>query len=357
MNTFFKTLIIISLSFFFSASGFSQINTPEESNSAQTIDSLKVQIVKLEKLIEQNSYTRIPNKDFENIIDNRIQKSMRDMFNWWLLVIAAIVSVLGYFTKKYATNYLQSIVDSTVNQLKKEYEGKIESIISQHYSSVVVSLIDVKQETLENKQSITDELEILELKKHMTDESINLTENKKVNLIDTIMRCYYKSDFEHRIEKMITLIREYEGKFMLYSSTYYNAALAFGDMYNQYGLKDYLNSAIENCNKAIKIKPDYGLAYSQKLEIYVMAMLKAFDDTERLQYEEELLKVFKDIENNSSQILCPKLIERLEIDKNYFAGPYIEILYKEYADEMAKITARATPGQSQIETSDISMNS
>ncbi|MDP2335865.1 MAG: hypothetical protein Q8N05_05360 [Bacteroidota bacterium] len=346
MNAILKSLLIISFSIYFSINGFSKTDVQNDNTSintsSATIDSLKTQIIKLEKLIEQNSYTRIPNKDFENIIDNRIQKSMRDTVNWWLLVIGIIISVLGYFANKYALAYLQTIVDGTVNQLNKENEEKIISIISHHYSSVVVSLIDFKKETLEKKETISEEQDIEELKNYLTDESITINENKKVYLIDTIMRCYYKSDFSQRIEKMIALIREYEDKFILLSSTYVNAAIAFSDMYDRYGTKDYLNSAIENCNKSIKKTPDYGLAYAQKLELYVMAMSKAFDNVEKQYYENELLKVFNDIENNRSQYLCSELIDRLEIDKNYFAGPYIETLFHEYADEMAKITDRAT---------------
>ncbi len=40
-------------------------------------DSLKTQIVKLEKLIKDGSYAIIPNKDFENIIDGKIENSIQ----------------------------------------------------------------------------------------------------------------------------------------------------------------------------------------------------------------------------------------------------------------------------------------
>jgi hypothetical protein len=112
-------------------------------------------------------------------------------------------------------------------------------------------------------------------------------------------------------------------------------------MYDRYGAKDFLNSAIENCNKSIKILPDYGLAFALKLELYTIALSNAFDDAEHKQYENELLKVFKDIENNTSQGLCPELIGRLEVDKESFMEPHLEKLYQEYPDQMAKIKARA----------------
>lgn len=320
----------------------------KSTSSAETIDSLNTRLGKLEKVAEEGSYTRIPNKDFENIIDNKIQKSMRDTVNWWLIVIAALVSVLGFLVNKYAKAYLKTIIEGKVNQLKKENEEKIESLTNQHFATVINTLTEFKIESITKKQHMVEEIIVDDLKKFLKDESKTIAEHNKVLLIDTIMRCYYYSNFTERIEKMIKLIREYEGEFTLMTTTYVNAAIAFCDMYERFGAKDFLNSAIENCNKSIKILPDYGLAFSQKLELYMMAISKAFDAAERKLYETELFKVFKDIENNNSIDLCTELIDRLEVDRNYFAGPYIENLYHDYPAEMAKITARATPVSQQI---------
>lgn len=346
MKTLIKPLVILLVSICFSTLCFSnsdaQKNVNLASSSIETTDSLKAQIAKLEKTIDQGSYTRIPNKDFENIIDNKIQKSMRDTINWWLLVTAALVSALGFLVNKYANAHLQAIVDEKVNLLKKENEEKIKSLSNHYFSTVIDSLLDFKIETITKKNNKVDESVVDDLKSYLADENMTITEQKKVFLIDTIMRCYYYGNYPQRIEKMIDLIREYEEKFTLIETTYANAAIAFSGMFDRYGTKDFFISAIENCNKSIKILPDYGLAFAQKLELYIMAISKAFDDAEKKQLENELLKVFKDIENNTSTYLCNELISRFEIDKNSYLGPYLEKLYHEYQVEMAKITARAT---------------
>lgn len=321
-------------------------------SSNEVNDSLKTQIIKLEKQIEQGSYTRIPNEDFENIIDNKIQKSMRDTINWWLFVIAALFSVLGFLVNKYAKAYFQTIIDDKVNNLKKENEEKIKSISNRYFSSVIESLLDFKIDMITKKNHKIEETVVDDLKSYLSDENMIINEQKKVFLIDTIMRCYYYNNYPQRIEKMIDLIREYEEKFTLIETTYANAAIAFSGMYDRYGTKDFLVSAIENCNKSIKILPDYGLAFAQKLELCIMAISKAFDDKEREQYKNELLKVFKDIENNSSTYLCTELIDRFEVDKNSYLGPYLDILYAEYHDELAKIIARTTSGSQPITPTD-----
>jgi len=354
-----KSLIIILVSICLSINCFPElkaqnVNSPTFASN-EVNDSLKAQIIKLEKQIEQGSYTRIPNEDFENIIDNKIQKSMRDTINWWLFVIAALFSVLGFLVNKYAKAYLQTIIDEKVNNLKKENEEKIKNISNHYFSSVIESLLDFKIDMITKKNNKIDENVVDDLKSYLSDENMIISEQKKVFLIDTIMRCYYYNNYPQRIEKMIDLIREYEEKFTLIETTYANAAIAFSGMYDRYGTKDFLISAIENCNKSIKILPDYGLAFAQKLELCIMAISKSFDETERKQYEYELLKVFKDIENNTSTYLCAELIARFEIDKTSYLGPYLDKLYAEYPDEMAKIITRTTSGTQPI-NSDILTN-
>jgi hypothetical protein len=339
-------LLIVTELFIVSLNSFSETETIKVSkydlNSRIETDSLKNRISHLENIVNEDAYTRIPNKDFENILDNKIQKSMREIVNWWLIIIAALISILGFLAAKYANTLLQNIVESRVNQLKKENEEKIKNISNHYFSSVIDSLLDFKIETITKKNYQVEEPVVDDLKSYLTDESITINESKKVFIIDTIMRCYYYSNFPKRIDNMIALIKEYEEKYKLYSSTYINAAIAFSEYYDNYGTIDYFNSAIENCNKSIKILPDYGLAYAQKLELYTMAISKAFDDAKKGQLGLELLKVFKDIENNKSTYLCAELIKRVEVDRQSFMEPYLKILYEQYPLEMSKIEARAT---------------
>jgi hypothetical protein len=305
-------------------------------------DSLKSQIVKLQKLIEDGSYTRIPNKDFENIIDGKIEQSIQEIVKWWLFIIGVVFSVLGFFGIKYSNKYLENMVDTKITALKAENEETVKSISNRYFSAIGDSLVDFRIEVLAKKNHLVEVAEIDSFKNILDLDSITITDHKKVQVIDTIMRCYYVSNDADRINKMIDLIKEYEQEYTLLPSTYYNAAVAFSKMFNDFGNKNYLDSAIENCNKSINMLPDYGLAFGLKLELYMMAIAKAFDDNEIKHFKNELLKVFKDIENNKSLYLCSELIERLDIDKDYYFKPYIERLYKEYPDEMLKISARVT---------------
>ncbi len=356
MKTKLRFFVIVVFILSYTTIGFSNLKAQNAKQSSspteQTNDSLKAQVHKLKGEIQEGSYTRIPNRDFENILDNKIQKSLREILNWWLVIVAALVSGLGFLANKYAKAYIQTMVDEKVKQLNLENKEQIKSISTHYFSSVIDSLLDFKIENITKKNNKVDEPVVDDLKSYLDDESITINERKKVYLIDTIMRCYYYSNYPQRIEKMIALIREYEEKLILLETTYVNAAIAFSDMYDRYGTKDFLTSAIENCNKSIKILPDYGLAFAQKLELYIMAMSKSFDENERKQFESELFRVFKDIENNTSVYLCNELVARLEVDKKSYLGPYLEILFRDYADQTQKITDRV-PKPAEEETPSI----
>jgi len=345
-----RYLIIVSFSICLATNCYSVNDTRKDDNlivKTTENDSLKARINKLEKLIEDGSYTRIPNKDFENLIDNKIQGSIRDTIKWWIIFIGALITVLGFIANKLANTYLQNIVDGKVNQLKNENEERIKSISNHYFSIVIDSLLEFKIGNIAKMDYVVEESVVNDLERiYLKDDSISITRKNKVYLIDTIMHCYYcNPNFQDRIKKMIELIKKYEEEYTLLASTYFNAAIAFSVMYHKYGSKDSLNAAFENCNKSLKILPDYGLAFALKLELYIMAISKAFDLAEETQFKNELLKVFKDIENNQSEILCKELISRLEMDKESYFLPYLENLYQEYAVEMTKIIVRSSADQ------------
>jgi hypothetical protein len=345
MKTISKAVMIILFLICLPICSFSNIGNQQYKASTENVttvnDSLKLEIIKLQESIKENAYTRIPNKDFENIIDGKIEKSIREIVKWVVFIIGVFFSVLGFFGFKYSNKYLDNAIDNKLKELKSGNEETIKSISNKYFSTIGDSLIDFKIEAISKKNHVAEAREIDDFKNSLNNDSITISDYKKALVIDTIMRCYYYSSDPDKTKKMIALIKEYEQKYTLSHTTYINAAIAFSDMYEKFGSKDYFDSAIENCNKSINILPDYGLAFSQKLELLIMATAKAFDDTEMKHYQNQLLKVFKDIENSKSSILCFELTERFEVDKKSFLKPYIEKLYNEYPDEMAKITARS----------------
>src|SRR5579872_662959 len=100
MTPTLKIIIIAFILIFFSNSSRSQSNDRQNQsqgvNSSVSADSLKNQINRIQQTIADSSYTRIPNKDFETIIDNKIEKSLQETIKWYLIIISAIASLLSF---------------------------------------------------------------------------------------------------------------------------------------------------------------------------------------------------------------------------------------------------------------------
>ncbi len=318
---------------------FAPYNDAANSNQP-LIDSLTHKIERLEQTIAEGSYTRIPNQDFENIINNKIETSLRETVNWWLLIIAAVVSVVGFLVNRYAKQHLQTILDERAVALKSEMGNRIEEISQEYFSNVIETLIDFKTETISKNNFVVDTKTISELRKYIDNNNLHVSEDKKIMLIDTIMCCYYYTDFDDRTEKMIELIECYEKEFSLLASTYANAALAFMHMYQIYGTSDFMKSAVENCSRAINKAPDYGVAYAIKLELQVIALEKAYNEEGRQLHLTALERAFKEIENNNSVHLAHDIVSRLNNDRSSYLNPYVEQLYTQYPKEMEAIQAR-----------------
>src|SRR5687767_12853990 len=126
MKSMVTPFVIFSLGFFLLV-GLINVNAQRITNSARTIDSLNGEIESLKKSIAEGSYTRIPNRDFENIIDNKIQRSMRETVQWWLVIVGGIISLLGVVATRYAKSYLQNLVGIKISELRKENEERIKT--------------------------------------------------------------------------------------------------------------------------------------------------------------------------------------------------------------------------------------
>lgn len=306
-----------------------------------TKDSLQKRIAVLEAAMSEEGYTRIPNQDFENIIDNKIRSSIKDTLEWWLIILGALVSLIGFLINKYAKVYLEDRITKKSLELQKINDEKINQLASKYFSGVLETMVDFKLEMIEKKDFKVDETTVEELKTYLNDDSLKISYNKKVHLIDVIMTCYYYSDLGNRNQNMIRLIKEYEEKYTLLPTTYANAAIAFKSLYHYYGNKASFDSTLENIDKSLKALPDYGLAFALKIELYIMALNKSYDANEVKDYEEKLLKVFKEIDINNSKVLMQELISRMKVDSKSME-PYLEAIKTKYPMIMSRLEALYT---------------
>ena len=82
-------------------------------------------------------------------------------------------------------------------------------------------------------------------------ENLDISRELNIQVIDTMMRCYYHTKDDKKYEKMVALIKTYEDRYELLPETYVNAAIAFSNNYELYGTADLRETAMSYCDKSI----------------------------------------------------------------------------------------------------------
>ncbi len=344
-----KKLVAIII-FFCVAAGAQAQQTSAEPN-ARRLDSL-------EKVLYEGNYVRIPNADFENIIDSKISSTIRDEVKTWLWIIVSFFGALMTLLTFYLNRRLK---DEVKESLDKETTSIAESIqkLADSQEALQKKILVVEEKVRNSMDIFWDEMIGLTIEKAKDIANLNTDMEKKINhfleyehvpvsasrlvqLIDALMRTYYYSKDKEKYKKMVTLIKQYEGKIDLEPQTYANAAIAHSNIYELYGNSHDRDNSLDNCDKSLNRSKEYGLPYAIKLEIYMIDYVKAFDDAQRNAALDNIRRVFKAVENNQSKVVPVDIVDRIEIDRNVaYLKPYYQRLEILFADDLNRVRERA----------------
>lgn len=325
--------------------------TPGESSALQRIDSL-------EKIIKEGDYVRIPNKDFEDIIDNKVNNASRQEVQNWVWVIVTFFGALMTLLTFWLNRKMKDEVSEKVELKSKNLDTSIDDIKkSINEMSNRISILDLKMansmdmfwdemaglilDKTQNRENLNPDLE-KKINHFLNYEHVTLSDNRQVQLIDALMLLYYYSKDRDRYKKMVELIRKYEDKFDLEPQTYANAAIAHSNIYELHGIESDRINCIDNCDKSIKRNKDYGIPYAVKLEVYMIDYVKAVDEKQKQEALENLQKTFRQIENNQSRFVPVDIIDRTNVDRNIgYLKPYYLKIDALFAREFNRIRERA----------------
>ncbi|MBI1938634.1 MAG: hypothetical protein HYS25_10995 [Ignavibacteriales bacterium] len=343
-----KTILML-LIFLFSFLTLPNINSQTrdaiaENKSASTdstIEKLKV----LEAKLDDKFYTRVPNKDFENIIDIKISKQVNDKFTFWFSIIGIVLTFLGGISVFAAKKYVS-------DEVTKRVIGEIENARAKLKSEIDNELSNLKRFQDESKKFIYSvELERIKSEQKINPRAENVTELNKLLLksneisdddlvpyiIDELVRIYY---YGRQVKEIDELIKNYE-KYPLLSPTWVNAALCFIDEYEAYGSKQKFEQSISFLDKALSITPGYGEAQGLKLLTFVINHDKAISDDDRMKISKEILNLFNEI--NTSLPLCAyETMGRIRRDKSSaLFSKYVDKLYTISPIQMSEMETKA----------------
>ena len=321
-----------------------------------TNDSLRAKIDTLEKKLEENNYTRIPNKDFDNIlaikVNERVSDEIQGIIKWITLIEGVIILILGFLAKYYFNDIIRKelakaseTLESKLATASLKLEENIKTSIDKKLNDTVGVIWEDGASNLIRKAKdagYKDETIINNLSHYLETENLKLDDEVKLDLIAALVKCYFFSKKKDKLERLIQIINKYENeKLKLRPETYADAAIVFCDNYEYYGTANYYNATIDYCDKSINVLVDYGIPYAVKFETFMINYKKAYDKTESAAALENINKLFKAVSNNQSDILCVETLTRFLVDKKSYMKDYIEELEKQFAVPLKEMKQRA----------------
>ncbi|HYJ62640.1 MAG TPA: hypothetical protein VEV62_02770 [Parafilimonas sp.] len=319
-------------------------------------DSLRAKIDTLEKKLEENNYTRIPNKDFDNIlaikVNERVSDEIQGIIKWITLIEGVIILILGFLAKYYFNDIIRKELATASETLENKLataslklEENIKTSIDKKLNDTVGVIWEDGASNLIRKAKdagYKDETIINNLSHYLETENLKLDDEVKLDLIAALVKCYFFSKKKDKLERLIQIINKYENeKLKLRPETYADAAIVFCDNYEYYGTTNYYNATIDYCDKSINVLVDYGIPYAVKFETFMINYKKAYDKTESAAALENINKLFKAVSNNQSDILCVETLTRFLVDKKFYMKEYVEELEKQFAVPLKEMKQRA----------------
>ena len=372
--------------------------------TAQAVDSsqIKIQLENTKKIIsdfqmrlDTSNYTRIPNKDFDSIVEHKIFNGMAI----WISAVFFILSAAGYYSIKY---FVSTSVDESVKEKFEEYKRKanerndeFKKEITNDYTLEIKKISnelesnhkkledyrnqlldsEEREKILENKKDgflfiiryeslkskydkvvskngiIKDDYFEKDLNEFIEDVSeystrINNTEHKiterLIDTIDMLIIYLYKL---RRDEDLVKLVNEYENKNLISLISYTNfVQVQFNRYFNTID-ENTLDRFLESLRVLEKKDPSYGAAPALRLQIFMKEYeIAGKDKSKKTDIRNNIDKVINRVTLSHNSILAYETIDLLlDYHKQDSIGIFannIDELYKLVPNEMKKMIER-----------------
>lgn len=328
----------------------------------QEIDSTKINYenlidTKVKEAIDKNEYVRIPIKDFEEIVENKISISVNDRINTMIGFIVAIIGILSALSiiqsnrsrnilkeqvlanitaelnaKNTETReFFESLINSRLQDIEKKFNDKIEVEFKSNIENIksVQNQLQQSKVQIEKAEDYLINIEFEDLQKQIKAEkyTYNLTLERLTNLLQNAedkhkdklipqivnLLTYIFYDYK-KYNEVTELIDKYEGKVKLLSTSYINAALTAISDYHNFNSISQRDKAIDYLNKSLELTRGFGQAQALKLEIFMMDYLRSDQDSQKNEALNDAKIVLNEILKSESNAPSYETIGRLKTD-------------------------------------------
>ncbi|KJD36215.1 hypothetical protein PW52_06350 [Tamlana sedimentorum] len=363
----------------------------QDSTKVKQTPPLKTQI---EEIIDDN-YIRIPKKDFDTILENRLSNLVNSKINTLIGITAGLITLLSLFSifqfnKSKVSNekliqaevniaakesiveiqkFYKENIESKLSEIEKRFEQNIELLKKENKSSLnqIHEQIEKAKTQVKRAEDYITNLEIESLtklivndNKYEVPEDLIRTQNllndvestnntfqipSVVNLLSYI---YYGQKQYNEVNELIS---KYEKEFKLKSTTYINGALTAFNDYHNYNSINQRFKCMEYLDKSLELTQGYGQALALKLEVLMMDILRTEDELKKQDIKASAQKVIKGILNSENKAPAYETFSRLERDaKNLNFKKYVSQLFIELPNDMDLIFIKANEAADILKT-------
>ena len=343
-------------------------NQSPAQNTSLGNDSVKNETKKMiREIMEENSYTRVPSKDFENNLTSQIDSAVSEKFKFIYWLVGALTFIFGSTVLFFTRNYIKQSAEKTigvsvaaeVEKMKKEFQSEtfnLKSEVELKLKEVREKLENATQQLSEAKKEILF-IRIEKIKnevdnRKVTDETFKALMNslrESENLIDRsltekiislLSNASYELRKETDMEKIIQKNMNDEN-IKLTELVFIN--LASGYFYNYESTLDEndRNKCLLYINESLKKVANYGEAYALKLELLMIDYRYNTDPVKKENIKSEAKKVMMQI-LDSPEVTAFETIGRFERVKTSKAEEKCILLIEElFPEDIAAIKKMA----------------
>lgn len=278
----------------------------------------KIQKILIEKEIEnilkEKNYTRVPNKDFDEYLDNKVSDKINDKFIFWATVIGIFIAALtGLSAYAFNSKVKQVVLDQVRNQTEKEFQGIKKYILDSKKYTLKSDLEEIKKKVAQDPLS---EANIIAAR-NLLNESKELGNQELLSeIVDQLALMYFRKRTPKEIEE---LIDSNESKCEIRETTYMNAAILYSNLYELDGSKWYKENCLKYCTLAAKKIPHYGEPQGITLLIHGIDYLNNSDEKVKESAINSAKELINEILRGSSSFTAYNTVKRIERDKNHEA--------------------------------------
>lgn len=303
------------------------------------IDSTKNRQVKSEikNYLSDKEYTRIPNKDFDRILQNAVDEEVKNKLMFWLTLISIVIAVFGGIAALAFNQKIKQVVQAELEMKNGELLSNIDKMVKESK----LNKLAVDLETLKEKNKSGIKLETIKAESYrLLNEAKEL---KNLNLIPDILDVIASLLFNERnIEEIDNLINEYEVQCEIMARTYASAAILNMDFYELDGVTKHKNNCIKYSFAAINQNIYYGDPRGVLILVHAIDLAKSEEVSEKENAKNNVKNIISEILKGTSGYIASNTCQRLERDgDNNAFKKYLVAVRENMPEEFLKLYDKA----------------